>query len=70
MNIPNDKIQELFLKASRAEVCCSLNFSAGCEEWDVEITSPAPAENFLTRSYGDIECAIDSALEHLNKLLP
>lgn len=65
-----DKIEEMFLLASRVEVSCSLNFNAGCETFDVSISSPAPVENWCSKDYGNIECTLDSAIEYLKTLLP
>ena len=63
-----NKLQEVYDKARLAGVSFSVRYAESDNSWSFVISSPAPAENFVSKSR-PFETAIEAALGWLNGLL-
>lgn len=62
---PFHKLHEVCLAH---QVSYSIHYDESDHTWYVTLSSPAPAECFVSKNYSELTDAVDPAIEHLEKV--
>lgn len=65
-----EKLNRMHSMCRSCQVWYTIEFSDGSNQFAISIHSSAKSEEFQTRDYGDLDMALETAIEHLQTIMP